>query len=170
MHALLTTVLRILDQEIACYQEMKQLLADEAAAMSLSKRASFDAIEVKKEALVTRLQDYERRRTDLVSELTMALGMGGAMATVTQLTAALPAPQRGQLQARAQSLRALMAAVQLKNRQNRQLIGHYLDLIKGSLTLLTQGIADTSVYHKPGTRPASTGYGGSGGWVLRSTV
>lgn len=163
-------LLTTLDEEAACYRNMKTLLGDEEKAISLSEKDRFDRVQMKKDMLVCVLQQHEETRKGLVAQLTDALAAGGKTMTVRQLAQFVDAPYDQDLLSRADQLRSIISDVQKKNSRNRLLINHYLGLIKGSLKLLTGLIEDTSVYQKPGTRQVAAGYQSGGGRVICGTV
>lgn len=171
MHAKIDPLLSLLDEETACYQDMQRVLAKEKDAMSFSAKARFDRIELEKEALVVRIQEVEQKRKSVVDQLAQDHGVEAPTLTVTLLAHYLPAPESEKLLTRARQLRSVMADVQASNRHNRQLIGQYLDLIRGSLKLLTHLIDDDAVYRKPGTDSPAMGYRNcSGGRLFCGSV
>jgi flagellar biosynthesis/type III secretory pathway chaperone len=170
MQPTITKLLTILDEETACYRDMKTLLADEEKAISLSEKDRFDQVQMEKEMLVCRLLQFEETRKGLVAQLADTYAVGRKTMTVSQLAHVVDSPSDQELLSRADRLRSIMRDVQEKNSRNRLLINHYLKLIKGSLKLLTHLIEDTSVYQKPGAHRPSGGYPIGGGRVICGTV
>jgi flagellar biosynthesis/type III secretory pathway chaperone len=170
MQPTIRKLLTTLDEEAACYRNMKTLLADEEKAISLSEKDRFDRVQMKKDMLVGLLQRHEETRNGLVAQLTDTFAAGGKTMTVRQLAQFVDSPHDQELLSRADRLRSIISDVQEKNSRNRLLINQYLGLIKGSLKLLINLIEDTSVYQKPGTRQPAAGYQSGGGRVIRGTV
>lgn len=170
MNAKMIELLDILDEEAACYRDMKSILADEEESISLSRKERFDYVQLEKEALVVKIQQHEKKRQRLVDQFADAYPVDQSMMTVSKLAQYLPAPYNEKLLSRADRLRSRMAEVQVTNKHNQQLIHQYLDLIKGALKLLTGLIDDNSVYQKPGTAHPAIGYGRSGGRIFCGTV
>ncbi|MFO7716033.1 flagellar protein FlgN [Desulfosarcina sp.] len=166
MNMKIMELLAILDAESACYREMQRVLAEEAGSLALAKKVQFDTIQLKKEALVVKLHHYEECRQRLVDGLAEAYRVDGPVVTVSKLSPRLPSPHNENLQARATRLRSLIAEVKVKNKHNQLLIQQSLDLVKGSLKLLTDLVYDNSVYPKPGGGSPALGYSGGGGRFL----
>ncbi|MDX2454181.1 flagellar protein FlgN [Desulfosarcina sp.] len=170
MHAKIMKLLDILDEEAACYRDMKSVLSDEEASISLARKERFDRVQLEKESLLVKIQQYEKMRVSLVDQLADAYQVDEPIVTVSKLARYLSAPYYEKLLFRANRLRSRIVEVQLKNKHNQQLIRQYLELIKGALKLLNRLIYDNSVYQKPGTRHPAMGYRGSGGRIFCKTV
>ena len=170
MNMKILELMDILDEEAACYRDMQRVLDDEEASISLSKKERFDQIQYEKESLVVELQKLEAKRKTQVSQLSEVHGTDGQSMTVSQLAQFVKPPTRERMLARASVLRSLIGDVQDKNRRNQQMIKQFLDLIKGSLKLLTHLIEDSSVYQKPGTHQPSAGYQNGGARFICGTV
>jgi flagellar biosynthesis/type III secretory pathway chaperone len=170
MNEKIIELLTILDDEAACYRDMQRVLADEEASVSLVDKVHFDRVRTQKETLVGKLQQFEVIRKGLVEQLAKAYRVNDPMVTVSQLSRVLPAPYREKLISRATQLRSLITEVRLSNQHNQQLIHQNLDLIRGSLELLTHLIYDNSVYLKPGSANPALGYSSSGGRFFCETA
>jgi flagellar biosynthesis/type III secretory pathway chaperone len=163
---LLTTI----DQEIKCYMALDHLLSDEKRAISLSKKDRLDKIQISKEDLVLKLQQHEKKRISLVDRLAGAYGQKELPITVRQLALRINAPEGERLLDKADRLRSIISAVKEKNKKNQLLLHQALDLINGSLSLLTQHMVSNSVYQKAGTFKSFPGYGSGGGRIIRGSV
>ncbi len=170
MNVKMHELMEILDEEAACYQAMQRVLTDEAASMSFTGRERFDQVQDEKQLLVARLQRIEENRKMLVGRLSKAYRTDGSAMTISQLAHAVKPPTRQHLLDRASRLRSIVDGVHEKNRCNQLMISQYLDLINGSLKLLTQLIEDRSVYQKPGTHQPSVGYPTGGGRFICGSV
>lgn len=170
MNAKIIELLAILDDEAACYREMRRVLADEEASLSLSNKDRFDQVQDEKESLVVRLQRFEEKRKTMVGALSEAYRIDGKAVTVSRLARCVDPPFNEKLLAGAGRLRSIIADVREKNRNNQLLINQYLGLIKGSLKLLAELIENNSVYRKPGTHQSSAAYPTGGGRFVCGTV
>ena len=163
-------LLDLLDEEAACYREMQRILVDEETSISLSRKEPFDQIQNEKEFLVVKLQRLEESRKILIGQLSEAYLTNGKSITISQLANFVEQPIRRRLVDRASCLRSIIGDVTEKNRHNQLMINQHLDLIKGSLKLLTSLIEDSSIYQKPGTHQTSVGYHAGGGRIICGTV
>ncbi|MBC2711726.1 MAG: flagellar protein FlgN [Desulfosarcina sp.] len=170
MDVKIMALLAILDEEAVCYRTMKSVLADEEASISLSGKERFDQVQHEKESLVVKLQQLEEKRKQLVGQLSDATATNGRLMTVSELALFVKPPYNEKLLVRANRLRSIIGDVHKKNRRNQLLINQYLDLIKGSLKLLTHLIDDNSVYQKPGTGYPAIVYSSGGGRIFCGTV
>lgn len=170
----LIALLAILDDEARCYRDMKSVLADEKASLSLKRNERFDQVQLQKEALVVELQRHEKKRKALVDRLAGAYPLDRsnptANLTVSNLARYLPAPHKANLLSRVDCLKSSMLEVQAINKENQQSIRHYLDLNGGALKLLTGLMDDDSVYQKPGIDHSALGYGSGGGRIICGTA
>jgi flagellar biosynthesis/type III secretory pathway chaperone len=170
MNVKITELLTLLDEETACYQGMQKVLADEESSISLSRKEPFGRVQYEKELLVGKLQQLEEKRKTLVGHLSETYATDGKSMTVRQLAGFVKPPASEQLMSRASRLRSVIDDVREKNKRNQLLISQNLNLIKGSLKLLTDLIEDSSVYQKPGSRQSAVGYQAAGGRFICGTV
>ena len=170
MNATIIELLELLDEEAACYRDMQRVLADEATSISLSRKEPFDQLQHAKELLVVKLQRLEENRNMLVDRLSEMCQRDDQSMTISQLAHLVEPPTRQHLLDRASRLRTIIADVREKNRHNQLMINHYLNLIKGSLKLLTNLFEDSSVYQKPGTHQTSVGFQNGGGRFICGSV
>ncbi len=170
MQPKLSELLLILETETQCYQTMKVVLTDEAQSIGLTGRRRFERIQQEKEALVAKLKRLEGRRRRLVDRLAPADRRPETPLTVSQLARRIDPPGRQQLLDQANRLRQLIGEVQTSNRRNQRLIGHQLDLVNGSLRLLTNLMDSSPVYPKPGTPSPATGPRSGAGRIIRGSV
>jgi flagellar biosynthesis/type III secretory pathway chaperone len=170
MNVTINDLLDLLDEEAACYREMQRILADEETSMSLSGKGRFDQVRDEKEFLVARLKRLEEKRKALVGQLSETYPTDGQSMTISRLAQFVRQPARQHLLDRASRLRSLIGDVHEKNRRNQQMIDHYLDLIKGSLTLLTRLMEGSPVYRKPGSHHSPAGYQAGGGRVICGSI
>jgi len=160
----------VLDAETDCYGEMNRLLDQEKRALSFSRHGDFDCIQHQKETLVGTLQRLEHDRHRLAQDLAGALDLDASTIRVSQLVSRLDPPQDAELDTCSRRLRQLIDKVRVKNGRNRQLIKHYLELMDGSLQLLSELISDASVYTNPGNGPHAPGYDSNGGRLFRQHI
>lgn len=170
MNVKIIELMAILDEETACYADMRRVLADEAATISLSRKDRFDQVQYEKESLVVKLQQLEEKRKTLVGQLSATTATDGRIMTVRQLAYVATPPTREKLLARASHLRSIIDDVKEKNRHNQLMINCYLELTKGTLKLLTNLLEDSSVYQKPGSHQSAVGYPVGGGRFICGTV
>jgi len=170
MNVKIIELLDLLDEEAACYQEMQRVLTDEEASMSFTRKEPFEQVQNEKELLVAKLQRLEESRKMLIGQLSEAYLTNGKSITISQLANLVEPPTRQHLLDRAGRLRSIIGDVNEKNRHNQLMINQYLDLINGSLKLLTNLIEDSSIYQKPGTHQTSVGYHAGGGRIICGTV
>ena len=163
-------LLATIDDEAKCYQEMKSVLADEQASLSLGRNERFDRVQLRKEALMAELQRHEKKRKELIDCLAEAHLPDGskptASLTISNLARHLPASEKEDLLSRADRLRSCLLEVQSINKNNQQLIRHYRDLAGSALRLLAGLMDDDSIYQKPGSAYPGLGYGRNGGRII----
>ena len=170
MNVKIRKLMAILDAETACYREMQRVLTEEQTSISFSSNERFDDVQSEKESLVVDLKKLEEKRKTLVGQLSAGYATEGQSMTISQLAHFVEPPIRSKLLARAGVLRSIIGDVQAKNRHNQRMINQSLDLIKGSLKLLTRLMEDSAVYQKPGTHKSAVGYQIGGGRLIRGTA
>jgi len=170
MNTMIIELVDILDQEAASYRDMQRVLVDEENSISFSKKEPFDQVQDAKERLVVKLQRLEEKRNMLVGRLSETYQTDGTSMTISHLAHRVEPPTRQHLLDRANRLRSIIADVHEKNKHNQMMINHFLDLIKGSLKLLTHLFEDSPVYQKPGTHQLSPGFHAGGGRFICGNV
>ncbi|PID40381.1 MAG: hypothetical protein CR984_03525 [Proteobacteria bacterium] len=160
----------ILNAETECYEKMDRLLDNEKRALSLSRQADFDRIQHQKENLVGALQRLEKDRCRKAQDLAEALKMGTSNIRVSQLISRLDSPEGSELEECSQRLRQQIDKIRVKNRRNRQLIQHSLELMDESMRLLSGLISDSCVYAGPGNGSPVSGYNSGGGRLFRQNI
>lgn len=170
MNVTIIDLLDILDEEAACYRDLQRVLAEEETSISLSRKNRFNQVQHEKEFVVAKLQRLEEDRKKLIGRLSETYRTDGQSLTISRLAHLVNPPTRQHLLDRASYLRSIVGEVNEKNRRNQQMINHYLNLINGSLKLLTNLIEGSPVYRKPGSHQTSTGYQTGGGRVICGTV
>lgn len=170
MNTKIMALMAVLDEETDCYLAMSTVLEDEHASISLSTKQDFDDVQYAKESLVAKLQRLEKKRKRMVERLCETCPTETKPKTVSQLARFVQPPHSEQLLACAHRLRSTIGDVQEKNRNNQLRINQYLDLVSGSLKLLSDLIDGSPVYRKPGTQQSAVAFQGSGGRFIRGTV
>jgi len=166
MNPTIIELIGVLDEEAACYRDMQRILIEEQASICLTRKQGFDQVQHAKESLVVKLQQLEVNRKNLVRQLSAGRAKDGRSMTVSQLAQFVQPPARDQLLARAGDLRAIVVDVKERNSHNQRMISQYLNLINGSLNLLTRLFEDSSVYQKPGTHQSAAGCAKGGGRLI----
>ena len=170
MNTKIMELMVVLDKETACYRTMRNVLDDEQASISLSTKQRFDNVQHEKESVVVELQRLEKKRKRIVEGLCATLCTDARPKTVSQLAQYVKSPQNEQLLACAHRLRSIIGDVQEKNRRNQMLINQHLDLVNGSLKLLSDLIDGSPVYLKPGTHQAANNFHKGGGRFIRGSA
>ena len=170
MNAGIDELILILNEQIACYQEMKTVLQDEARAIPVSNRQGLDRTRSRKEGLVTRIKRLERKREESVRQLASAYGIDASMVKVSDLAAVFPPPYDRKLRSCADRLRALIEEVRLKNGTNRKMLQYYMKWVNSAMNLLTDLFDEHPVYQKPGIRLENSGYRSKSGRIIRGSV
>jgi flagellar biosynthesis/type III secretory pathway chaperone len=170
MNAGIEKLILILNEQIECYHEMKTVLQDEAKAIPLSNRQGLDRTRSRKEALVDRIKDLERKREESVRQLASAYGIDASMVKVSDLAAYIPAPHDRKLRSYADRLRALIEEIRLKNGANRKMLQYYMKWANNAMNLLTDLFDEQPIYRKPGIRLENNGYRSNSGKIIRGSI
>ena len=111
MNVKIIELLDLLDEEAACYREMRRILVDEETSISLSRKEPFDQVQNEKEFLVVKLQRLEESRKMLIGQLSEAYLTNGKSITISQLANFVEQPIRRRLVDRASCLRSIIGDV-----------------------------------------------------------
>ena len=170
MKSKMDELLDILEKETDCYRRMQTVLADEERAIGLTGRDRFERVQLEKEALVARIGKLEGLRRRLVDQLAPCGMDSERPITVSELAGMLGPSDNQKLLDSSKHLRLLIRDVQARNRRNQLLIDQYLNLVKGSLRLLTDLIDSSPTYQKPGARQPLAGRRPGAGRFIRGNV
>ena len=150
MEHLLKKLLRLLEHATELYQSLFAVVQQEKeAVVSLNLQHLNQACKAK-ESLLLKLRILEEQREQLMDKLASDLGCSPQEISLTQLSQWVEEPYAGLFRERSTDLLALIQKLQKSNRQNKSLLSHSLELIKGSYNLLNNAMADSPVYYRRG--------------------
>lgn len=163
-------LLETLNDEMTCYLDMQDVLAQERHAATHSDRDQLMHVGQAKQAIVQLLKQKENRRQALVEQLAGQYDIQDRPLTIRRLCASLPEPYASRLKTVAGDLKTLVETVQHENNTNAKLFTHALELVHGSLKLLNELIYSQAVYSKPGSDHPNKGHAGHRGNVFCGSV
>ncbi|HOE96936.1 MAG TPA: flagellar protein FlgN [Candidatus Sumerlaeota bacterium] len=153
------SLLTLLGEERAIYEEMADLLDQEREAMLAMAVDRLAEIVARKETLALRIKALDESRRVLARRLGAALGLPPHELTISELYAAAPAEIAGRLRAVGAALREVVVRCREINQFNERAARRGLELVGGAIqTLLEQADPTGKVYEAP--RPRARGYGG----------
>jgi flagellar biosynthesis/type III secretory pathway chaperone len=152
-------VTALLAQESGLYRDLLELLHQEKAAAVHLDLVQLQQVGRLKEELTDRLRRLESQRREALIKLAARLEVPAETVTLKALAQRLDEPQSQQLNQLRAELLTVIQSVREVNKQNRTLLAHSIDLLKGSYQLLNRLTADNPVYARTGS-VFSNGTGG----------
>ena len=150
MDDLIRQILRLLQEEAARLREFLNLLHRERDAAIRVEFFELHQVGKLKEEVVGHLRHLESRRRSSLIELAARLDIPAETVTLQELAQRMGEPHSQRLTQRRSELLALIQSVQEVNRQNRALLAHAIELLKGSYRLLDELTAESPVYARTG--------------------
>lgn len=150
MDLLLDEFLDVLKLHAELYGSLLSVLKEEQGAIIESRPEMLNDVNSKKKALVLKIQNLEDRRLSILERLSDALIRPVQDLTLTKLSQFTEEPHSNRLKTSRENLSSLLKEVREANDNNRSLLTHSADLVKGSMVLLNNLIASNAVYYRSG--------------------
>jgi flagellar biosynthesis/type III secretory pathway chaperone len=152
-------VTALLVQESGLYRDLLELLHLEKEAAVQLDLDRLQQVGRLKDELTDRLRRLGSQRQEALTELAARLAVPAEAVTLKALAQRLPETHSQHLSQLRTELLTIIQSVQEANKQNRALLAHSIDLMKGSYQLLNRLTAHNPVYARSGS-VFSNGSGG----------
>ena len=150
MEHLLDKLLGSLEQATELYQSLLRVVQNEKdAVVELNLQQLNEACKAK-DNLLLKLRILEERRVQLMVRVAGELDRSPQGLTITELSLRVDEPYAHRLRDRSTDLLALIHALQGATQQNKSLMSHSMQLIKGSYNLLNNLMTANPVYYQSG--------------------
>ena len=155
MKMLLNNLLIRLKGKIGIYASM--LLAKKKKKKAIVDSNHNELIETsrEKENLFLKIRILEEQRLSVLEKLAQGLGQTSQDLTLSKLSQLVQEPQSTQLVDCHSTFLSLAQSIQEINLSNKELLTHSLDLVKGSLSLLSDLLSSNPVYYRTGKMEAA---------------
>jgi len=150
MNLLLDEFLDVLKLHAELYGSLLSVLEEEQGAIIESRPEMLNDVNTKKKALVSKIQNQEDRRLNILKRLSDVLKCPVQDLTLTKLSQLTEGPHSNRLNTSRANLVSLLKMVREANDNNRSLLTHSAGLVKGSMVLLNNLIASNAVYYRSG--------------------
>ena len=151
MGDLIQQVAALLAQEIGLYRNFLELLHQEKEAAVHLDLVRLQQVGRFKEELTDRLRRMESRRRKALIKLATRMDVPAETVTLKALAERLDELHSQHLSQVRAELLTVIHSVQEANQQNRALLAHSIDLLKGSYQMLARLTADGAVYARTGS-------------------
>lgn len=150
MEDLLKKLFGLLEHTTELYQSLFAVVQKEKdAVVGLNLQQLNEACKAK-DNLLLKLRILEEQREQLMDKLAVVLNRGPHEISLTQLSNLVQEPYAGRLRTCSSKLLSLIQELQEANQQNKMLLSHSLELVKGSYDLLNNVMAANPVYYRSG--------------------
>ncbi len=150
-------LLEILQEEIQIYRSLVDLLQEEQEGLIQAKIDSIEEVEKKKENVLLKIRLLEESRIGLIQKIRSSCGLSEDEMTLGRIIQVADQRYKKDLGRCQADLRELVTTVSNLSRMNQRLVGHSLDYLKGSLTLLNQLTGRGATYQQDGHITAGDG-------------
>ncbi len=150
MELLLNDLLGLLEGEIGLYASMLLALQKEKKAIVDSNHEELNETSREKENLFLKIRILEEQRLSVLEKLARNLGQPAQNLTLNKLSQLVQEPQSTQLADCHSTFLSLAQGIQEINLSNKALLTHSLDLVNGSLSLLSELLSSNPVYYRTG--------------------
>jgi flagellar biosynthesis/type III secretory pathway chaperone len=154
MELLLNDLLGLLEGEIGLYASMLLALQKEKKAIVDSNHEELNETSREKENLFLKIRILEEQRLSVLEKLARNLGHPARDLTLSKLSQLVQEPQSTQLVGCHSTFLSLAQSIQEINLSNKALLTHSLDLVNGSLSLLSDLLSSSPVYYRTGKMEA----------------
>lgn len=150
MEHLLDKLIGLLAHATRLYESLLRIVQTEKdAVVGLNLKQLNEACKAK-DNLLLKLRILEEQRQQVMHRLADELGVSSGGLTLTQLSQQVDESHARRLLEHSQDLLALIRTLQDATQQNKLLMSHSAQLIKGSCDLLNNLMAVDPVYHRSG--------------------
>jgi hypothetical protein len=146
----LARLAELLETEADVYEETLEIAGVVRRRLVERDVESLRATITRKEALIARVDAIEGERREIVAAVTERLTGRGRPMTISEIVAAVRAPERERLEGLRERILAQIGRIQRLSETNAYLVGSSLEAIGAELALLTEGEG-----HGVTSRPAS---------------
>ena len=160
MEALLEHLTKIMAQHIGGYDRLAQLLLQEQAALIEHDLERIQKVSKAKETLALKIKLLLPAVSQAIQDTARALGLSSdPLPTMAELAAAAPDPWAGRLRLAGLRLARLKQSVTMQNQANHAYVQEALDLISGSIAILTgAALAPKAGYMRNGQTTEAAGH------------
>jgi flagellar biosynthesis/type III secretory pathway chaperone len=144
-------LLGLLDRVSEIYQSLLAVMDNEKDAVIATNLKKLNEAAKVKENLLLKLRILEEQRMHLLKKLADQLNHPYQDLTLTNLSQLLKEPHASQLKDRSIRLLTLLKTIQRANECNGSLFVHSLELVRGSLNLLSNFMPAGPIYFQTGT-------------------
>ena len=146
----LERLIGLLTQETELYRSMQAVIDREKDAVIRSDLNALQETAIEKAEILNDLQNTEEKRRQLVADLADDLGCDAPGLTLTGISEQVDEPYAGNLRQVSEAFSSVLGQVQADNQRNKQIFEHSLEILRGSLNLLNEGLTPNTVYYRTG--------------------
>jgi flagellar biosynthesis/type III secretory pathway chaperone len=150
MDSLLNKLLGLLEEETDLYRSLLSILQKEKKAVVATRIEELNEVSKEKESLLLKIRILEEQRLRVQGRLADSLGYKPQDLTLTKLSQLVEEPHSIRLKICYSNLLTLIPSIREINHSNKSLLTHSLELVRGSLTLLSNFVASNAVYYRTG--------------------
>ena len=160
MEALLEHLIKLMAQHIGGYDRLAQLLLQEQSALIEHDIERIQKISKAKETLALKIKLLLPAVSQAIQDVARALQLPvDPLPTMAELAAAAPEPWAGKLSLAGLKLARLQQSVTMQNQANHAYVQEALDMISGSIAILTgAALAPKSGYLRNGQTAEASGH------------
>jgi flagellar biosynthesis/type III secretory pathway chaperone len=150
LNSILERLINLLERETALYRSMLAVIEQEKDAVVQSDLKFLYETGTAKEKILRDLQIKEKKRRQLVGDLAVSLECPARDLTLTRIAQLVDEPYAAKLNRVNEDFSSVLHQVQNANQRNKQILEHSLELLRGSLNLLNEGLSPNPVYYRSG--------------------
>jgi flagellar biosynthesis/type III secretory pathway chaperone len=140
----------LLERENEIYQSMLVVIDKERRAAVQSDLNELKNAAEEKENIIANLRRYEEQRIQLTRSMAEAYGYSFEEFTITKLARLVDEPYAGRLIQAKSDLSTVLNVVGDAGQRTKQLFEHSLELLRGSLNLISEMTQISTVYYSSG--------------------
>ena len=143
-------LIHVLGRENEIYQSMLAVIDKERLAAVRSELNALTNAAQEKENILEKLRGYEELRIQLVKSMAEAYGYPPENFTITKLAQLVGEPHSKRISQVGNDLSKAIIIVRDADQRNKQLFEHSLELLRGSLNLISEITRTNTIYYRSG--------------------
>lgn len=151
--------IELMEQLVSQYRRLADLLLQEEQAIVAFSIQTFHRVREEKQIQIVRIQALDSKRKVFLKKLAAEIGIPAASLTLSKIAERMEPPLAGRIRHLSAEFKVVLDLVAERNRNNDNLIGYSLSLIRSSIDFLTHLIIPAPVYGRNGGVMPSKGSG-----------
>lgn len=150
VNSTLEQLLNLLNEQSRYHRSLLAFLERETSTVRHSDLSGLNEVRDEKEKILSVCKQLEKKRTRLVADLAKSIGVAAGTLNLRKISHLVADPLANRFRQTHTEFLAVLSKLQEANQRNKHLLEHSLDLINGSINLLSKLQTSSTTYYRTG--------------------